>query len=64
MRISTTPLEYFNRLWAKYEVNKPVDSKVNNALTYAQNQVQVILSYMRANNLEIREGADRAGGGE
>ena len=57
-------LEHFNRLWAKYEVNKPADSKVNNALTYAQNQVQVILSYMRANNLEIREGADRAGGGE
>ena len=57
-------LEHFNRLWAKYEVNKPADPKVNNALTYAQNQVQVILSYMRANNLEIREGADRAGGGE
>ena len=57
-------LEYFNRLWAKYEVNKPADVKVNSALTYAQNQVQVILSYMRANNLEIREGADRAGGGE
>ncbi|MDE0399414.1 MAG: tetratricopeptide repeat protein [Candidatus Poribacteria bacterium] len=57
-------LEHFNRLWAKYEVNKPADTKVNSALTYAQNQVQVILSYMRANNLEIREGADRAGGGE
>ena len=57
-------LEHFNRLWEKYEVNKPADVKVNNALTYAQNQVQVILSYMRANNLEIREGADRAGGGE
>jgi tetratricopeptide (TPR) repeat protein len=57
-------LEHFNRLWAKYEVNKPADPKVNSALSYAQNQVQVILSYMRANNLEIREGADRAGGGE
>jgi tetratricopeptide (TPR) repeat protein len=57
-------LEHFNRLWAKYEVTPPVDPKVNSALTYAQNQVQVILSYMRANNLEIREGADRAGGGE
>ena len=57
-------LEHFNRLWAKYEVTPPADPKVNSALTYAQNQVQVILSYMRANNLEIREGADRAGGGE
>ena len=57
-------LEHFNRLWAKYEVNPPSDPKVNSALSYAQNQVQVILSYMRANNLEIREGADRAGGGE
>ena len=57
-------LEHFNLLWAKYEVNPPSDPKVNSALSYAQNQVQVILSYMRANNLEIREGADRAGGGE
>ena len=56
-------LEYFNRLWAKYEVNKPVDTKVNSALSYAQSQVQVILSYMQANNLEIREGANRPGGG-
>ena len=56
-------LEYFNRLWAKYEVNKPADTQVNRALTFAQGQVQVILSYMRANNLEIREGVDRAGGG-
>ena len=57
-------LEHFNRLWAKYETTKPADSQVNRALTYAQSQVQLILSYMRANNLEIREGADRAGGGE
>ena len=57
-------LEHFNRLWAKYEVIPPADPKVNSALSYAQNQVQVILSYMRANNLEIREGADRSGGGE
>ena len=57
-------LEHFNRLWAKYEVTPPADPKVNSALSYAQNQVQVILSYMRANNLEIREGANRAGGGE
>ena len=57
-------LEYFDRLWTKYEVNKPADSKVNNALSYAQSQVQVILSYMRANNLEIRAGANRSGGGE
>ena len=57
-------LEHFNELWGKYEVNKPADAKVNNALTYAQGQVQVILAYMKANNLEIREGADRAGGGE
>ena len=57
-------LEYFNRLWAKYEVNKPADAKVNSALSYAQSQVQVILSYMQANNLEIREGANRPGGGE
>ena len=57
-------LEYFNRLWAKYETSKPADAKVNNALSYAQSQVQQILSYMRANDLEIREGADRATGGE
>ena len=56
-------LEYFNRLWAKYETTPPTDSKVNNALTYAQSQVQVILSYMQANNLEIREGVTRGGGG-
>lgn len=56
-------LEFFNRLWAKYETTPPPDSKVNNALTYAQSQVQVILSYMQANNLEIREGVTRGGGG-
>ena len=54
-------LEYFNRLWQKYEINKPSDAKVNNALTYAQNQVQRILSYMQANNLEIRESVKRGG---
>ena len=57
-------LEHFNELWGKYEVNKPADAKVNNALTYAQGQVQVILAYMKSENLEIREGADRTGGNE
>ena len=57
-------LEYFNRLWEKYEVTPPTDPKVSDALRYAQGKFQEILSYMRANNLEIREGADRAGGGE
>ena len=56
-------LEYFNRLWAKYETTPPADPKVNDALRYAQIKVQEILNYMRANNLEIREGVDRAGGG-
>jgi len=57
-------LDYFNRLWAKYETTPPVDPKVNQALTYAISQVQTILSYMQANNLEIRGGTVGGGGGE
>ena len=56
-------LDYFNRLWAKYETTPPVDPKVNQALTYAISQVQTIISYMQANNLEIRGGAVGGGGG-
>ena len=57
-------LDYFNRLWAKYETTPPVDTKVNQALTYAISQIQTIQSYMRANNLEIRETVGGGGGGE
>ena len=56
-------LDYFNRLWAKYEATPPVDIKVNQALTYAISQIQTIQSYMRANNLEIRDAAGGGGGG-
>ena len=56
-------LDYFNRLWAKYETTPPVDIKVNQALTYAISQIQTIQSYMRANNLEIRDAAGGGGGG-
>ena len=56
-------LDYFNRLWAKYETTPPVDIKVNQALTYAISQIQTIQSYMRANNLEIRGGIVGGGGG-
>ena len=56
-------LDYFNRLWAKYETTPPVDTKVNQALTYAISQVQTIISYMQANNLEIRGGTVEGGGG-
>ena len=56
-------LDYFNRLWAKYEATPPLDTKVNQALTYAISQIQTIQSYMRANNLEIRGGTAAGGGG-
>ena len=56
-------LDYFNRLWAKYETTPPVDIKVNQALTYAISQIQTIQSYMRANNLEIRGTTVGGGGG-
>ena len=56
-------LDYFNRLWAKYETTPPVDTKVNQALTYAISQVQTIISYMQSNNLEIRGGTPGGGGG-
>ena len=56
-------LDYFNRLWAKYETTPPVDIKVNQALTYAISQIQTIQSYMRANNLEIRGTVVGGGGG-
>ena len=56
-------LDFFNRLWAKYETTPPVDTKVNQALTYAISQIQTIQSYMRANNLEIRGEAGGGGGG-
>ena len=56
-------LDYFNRLWAKYETTPPVDTKVNQALTYAISQIQTIQSYMRANNLQIRGEAAGGGGG-
>ena len=56
-------LDYFNRLWAKYETTPPVDTKVNQALTYAISQIQTIQSYMRANNLEIRGTSVGGGGG-
>ncbi|MDE0466590.1 MAG: tetratricopeptide repeat protein [Candidatus Poribacteria bacterium] len=57
-------LDYFNQLWAKYETTPPVDTKVNQALTYAISQIQTIQSYMRANNLEIRGSTVGGGGGE
>ena len=56
-------LDYFNRLWAKYETTPPVDTKVNQALTYAISQVQTIISYMQSNNLEIRGGGGAGAGG-
>ena len=56
-------LDYFNRLWAKYETTPPIDPKVNQALTYAISQVQTIISYMQSNNLEIRGGTPGGGGG-
>ena len=56
-------LDFFNRLWAKYETTPPVDIKVNQALTYAISQIQTIQSYMRANNLEIRGTVVGGGGG-
>lgn len=55
-------LDYFNRLWAKYETTPPVDTKVGQALTYAISQITTIQSYMKSQNLEIRDAA--GGGGE
>ncbi len=52
-------LHYFNLLWAKYETSPPVDSSVQNALRYAQRQVQAILNYMKEQNIPKR---DIAGG--
>ena len=57
-------LDYFNRLWAKYETVPPTDTKVNQALTYAISQIQTIQSHMRAENLEIRGTTVGGGGGE
>ena len=57
-------LDYFNRLWAKYEITPPVDTKVAQALTYAISQIQTIQNYMKSQNLEIRDAAGGGGGGE
>ena len=54
-------LGYFNRLWAKYETTPPVDTKVNQALTYAISQIQQIQNYMKSQNIQIQ---DVGGGGE
>ncbi len=54
-------LDYFNRLWAKYETTPPVDTKVNQALTYAISQIQQIQNYMKSQNIQIQ---DVGGGGE
>ena len=57
-------LDYFNRLWAKYETTPPVDTKVGQALTYAISQITTIQGYMKSQNLEIRDAAGGGGGGE
>ena len=49
-------LDYFNRLWAKYETTPPVDTKVNQALTYAISQIQQIQNYMKSQNIQIQGG--------
>lgn len=48
-------LDYFNRLWAKYETTPPVDTKVNQALTYAISQIQQIQNYMKSQNIQIQD---------
>ena len=54
-------LHYFNLLWAKYETEPPVDTKVQGALTYAISQIQMIQTYMKSQNIPLR---DITGGGE
>ena len=54
-------LDYFNRLWAKYETTPPVDTKVAQALDYAIRQIQGIQNYMKSQNIQIQ---DVGGGGE
>ena len=46
---------------AKYETTPPVDTKVNQARTYAISQIQEIQAYMKSQNLQIQ---DVGGGGE
>ena len=45
-------LDYFNRLWAKYETTPPADTKVNQALTYAIRQSRWIQSHMKKKQYE------------
>ena len=46
-------LDYFNRLWAKYETVPPTDTKVNQALTYAISQIQTIQSLTNQTHLSL-----------
>lgn len=48
-------LDYFNRLWAKYETTPPVDTKVAQALDYAIRQIQGIQNYMKSQNIQIQD---------
>ena len=48
-------LDYFNRLWAKYETTPPVDTKVAQALDYAIRQIQGIQNYMKSENIQIQD---------
>ena len=53
-------LHYFNQLWEKYEIEPPLDTKVQGALKYAISQIQMIQTYMKSQNIPTRE----IGGGE
>ena len=54
-------LDYFDRLWKKYETTPPVDTEVNKARTYAISQIQQIQNYVKSQNIQIQ---DVGGGGE
>ena len=51
-------LDSFDRLWSKYGDQDPADPKVAQALDYAQSQINSIMTFMQAENIQRIQRAD------
>ena len=54
-------LDWFDKLWKKYETEPPVSTQVNQVLRRAQQQIASITSYMKSEGIPRRTGGGSSG---
>ena len=54
-------IDWFDKLWKKYEAEPPTSTQVNRAVTRAQQQIASITSYMEAEGIPRRTGSGGSG---